>query len=425
MTTQGIPQRKSRRVSFTNLEDSMGLSIYARSEPFPDFISRYKGAQKLVEKIFLDDWSDSDEDVDSNAADNGLDHLSSVQTRWLRQGAEARPPVADGVKNSFSHTLPIISRPLRHTTSYSGPFLFPSRRRRLPLELVDHVLNFVAGEILPGATLASCSLVCRMWHRMSLSRLYEHVVLYSAAGYTSLVSSLQRNLSLAKQVTALQLGLDIRQRPLLPAIEDRQRQAWISMVPIHLPTILTNLTDIVIRDVGNLHRSFFVLFRQFTSVTFLHVSAQALLATPPDLARVLWSLPSLQHAVFEVINFAIYTKDPAPTWKQRRKSLPSLKTLALKDWGVSWGEWMLTMEMTTLEVLVLIGASLFPYNTRTVYQEPAIIQSAQKCLRELTVALRWKEESQDVIGTSTLATLYDTLKLLLFRSASRTHTERA
>lgn len=235
---------------------------------------------------------------------------------------------------------------------------------------------------------------------MSIKHLYGHVVLYSATGYGRFVSCMQHSEFHRHRVHTLQIGLNPLPDPLSgSAAEEAERHAWLSRLPIHLPKLLVNAKSLIFHDFPVLHSSFFSLVRQFTSIVTLHVWKGMLTATPGDLARMLWSLPSLQHAIFEGLNFMRVDRDPPKFWRQRRRLAPSLKSLAFSDCGLLWEEWMLAIEMSSLRTLVLVGAPIFPYDHEGDYEDPGLLLSTQQSLEELTIILKTQKDNQDPLRT--------------------------
>ena len=62
---------------------------------------------------------------------------------------------------------------------------------------------------------------------------------------------------------------------------------------------------------------------------------------------------------------------------------------------------MLTIEMKTLETLVLIGAPVSPYDAPgATYQEPGLLSSTIDTLEELTIILKLREGIESPLGDS-------------------------
>ncbi|KIP06178.1 hypothetical protein PHLGIDRAFT_469912 [Phlebiopsis gigantea 11061_1 CR5-6] len=401
-TDECTPTLIARRLSISDFSSSTPRMLFSRSEPFSAFLRKYRKALNCCDDDAEDSWSSvsCDADPENEESSDAFGKRDSIYRSQLlhfqiRFGAKAFLLHKSRNYGGRPSARALCGR--ARSTSYSGPFCIPTSTPRIPLEVIERIIKYCAADDDPGPALSALSSTCRTLHRLSTQHMYSHIIVHSAAGYSRLFSSLKQHILFQERAETLQIGFSIFEN--FSWSGDPARLAWVSEVPVCLPPLMPNLRSIILHAFPAVHKSFFILFRQFTSVVTLHVSFVQAVHSQVDLARILWALPCLQHAIFEGLTFLHPEKNPPLIWKQRRRMTPPLQTLVFRDCSLLWEEWMLTIEMKTLKTLVLLGAPVFPYDAPGgEYAEPGLLACSHDTLTALTIIITLRDDSKDPLA---------------------------
>jgi len=170
----------------------------------------------------------------------------------------------------------------------------PADQPRLPLELQERVIDFIAFEDIyhPGSTypicynLATCALTCRDWVPRSFFHLAYHRVLKSASGFISSKQFFQHFASSEKHQC----------RRLLVDGAAPSASTWVSCVPIQLSFALQHLQSLQLWSINlqDTHCSFVPMLRATCqTVTILHLDFVEF-PTFNSLIQLLSSFPFLE-----------------------------------------------------------------------------------------------------------------------------------
>ena len=224
---------------------------------------------------------------------------------------------------------------------------------RLPLELVDQIMYFLADDL---TTLKVCALTCHSWNSIGRSFMFRTVKMSNETRLVALENLLSLTPTLQSYVRELSIG-PFSSYSKRPAPYEGTR--WVARIPEFLPQCMPNLHTIRfirLSDAGEYcDAEFFAMFYYFVSVTKLVLDdcamntpvLQAFTSALPSLKELrvtdllplmvtLWDAPpqlDIPHITSLVLDFARTPSPMMSNFVDWLLSSPSRETLRSIDFG--------------------------------------------------------------------------------------------
>lgn len=156
-------------------------------------------------------------------------------------------------------------------------------RPTLPTEICERIIDAIADLPIPllerEQPLIACALVCRSWVPRARVHLYTNVLLESDTQTRKLLHTLSRSPNFGRFAETLTLSIPLAMRELDADLEDQAEFGygyskelhanWIYKAIHMLPKYLTNVRELQLQDLPELHPSFAFHCSRFTKVESL------------------------------------------------------------------------------------------------------------------------------------------------------------
>ena len=264
---------------------------------------------------------------------------------------------------------------------FSSPRLSLSDMRtpELPKEVWERVIDFVPYYSDPSGaqrekesvdTLYACALVCRSWLHRSQRHLFATVNLSSASRTQAFLDILVRSPSVGKGVVVLIISPS--QGYSRGDSKAQYNYNWIYKALSSLPSFLSGLSQLHLRNLPPLHPSFIPLISRFKTVRVLFI-VESLYLSFSEIIRVVNRIPHIKHLQ---ISACSWTRPVTYFARRRGHSLDRFLIQANDDCRRDVLAWLRSSECLSS----LRSATFGCIETSLV---PELLVILQQCLRTL------------------------------------------